>query len=290
MDDRILRHLVTLLMFGMLVLGGACEDLDLGTSKRQSEIDREVKRMPTADLAKRPESTPKPRPAPAPTPAPTPLQAAPKPPAPVAAPEDALIAMLGKGNTSKQVGVINKLGVFKTQKVLDALAPYCSDKELRIAKQAMMAVGGIGGPKAVAVLTPNLKDKGENMRGAALMALAQCHRKLVPAALVIERLTKDKAKSVRAVAAYAAGALWMWDAVVPLISAMRDPDVMVRTRAYESVSRILGSKYRFNPKGSPAEREQQIKEITTAYPRHKSYFDRFMKRLDDREAAEAKGK
>lgn len=81
--------------------------------------------------------------------------------------DKALRDALGKTSGKVKVGIINSLAMRGNERNYDILAPLLKDSDTEVAGAAAWALGRIGSPQAVSILSECYKNAGKKMRGAA---------------------------------------------------------------------------------------------------------------------------
>lgn len=86
--------------------------------------------------------------------------------------------------------------------------------------------------------------------------------------VLTQTLQQDASPRVRAEAAAALGVVGQIESMPELLTAMEDPDPLVRARAGAAVRRIMGANFYFRAEADPAERRRVIEVIRKEYERY----------------------
>ena len=125
--------------------------------------------------------------------------------------------------------VINKLPDLEKQKFLDVVISKLEERTWHMGGNAAMALGHIGGARAVEALIEALEYENEYVRDVAAFALGEIGDARAVEALIVA--SKGETASVRGNAAKALGQIGDARAVEALEDALNDEDVLVRGNA-----------------------------------------------------------
>ena len=125
--------------------------------------------------------------------------------------------------------VINKLPDLEKQKFLDVVISKLEERTWHMGGNAAMALGHIGGARAVEALIEALEYENEYVRDVAALALGEIGDARAVEALIVA--SKGETASVRGNAAKALGQIGDARAVEALEDALKDEDVLVRGNA-----------------------------------------------------------
>ena len=185
---------------------------------------------------------------------------------------------LASGTSKERLAAITQLLNVGTHGSAAVLAEYCLDEDEQIAVRCTDALGRLAFLEHEATLAKVLKDRRPNIRAAAVVAIGRYGRKEADHQLVMASFRQDKMPQVRAAAAKVFGRNLLWDAMPDLVNGLRDDSVEVRTHSFESVSKILGVRFKYYPSASPESREPVVKTIEKYYSgfekQHASYIER----------------
>lgn len=98
--------------------------------------------------------------------------------------EQALLEAASTLEGLQLIGVINSLGVKRSDAAVDLLTQKLGSDDDAVAQSAAMSLGKIGGPQATTALQAALKESRMNVRSAAAEGLICCAEKLPPAQAV----------------------------------------------------------------------------------------------------------
>jgi len=187
-----------------------------------------------------------------------------------------LAKAIESGSIRQRLGAVNQLATLKTPEAFAVLAAHARHPEDRVARRVLRSIGEHGGSEAVALLLDTATDKRASIREASWYALAECEFWLVDAAPLLRALQNDPDPEVRAMAAYAAGKLLMWEAMPTLVRYLRQPDVSLRTHAYNSITTMCGVDFGYKPReGGQADR---IASVESRWKDYGPYFKKFKQR------------
>ena len=130
---------------------------------------------------------------------------------------------------------------------VEGLAAEGRSDDILAARRAVETLGYLG-PKAVEHIGPFLADPRAEIRQRAATAYAKAADPSV-APLLAKVARTDTSAAVRAAAVIALGQGRTYGERETLIEAMNDRDVVVRRRAVEAITLILGRRYRYDPNG-----------------------------------------
>ena len=166
---------------------------------------------------------------------------------------------------------------------VEGLAAAARSTDILVARRAVETLGYLG-PKAVEHIRRLLADPRPEIRQRAASAYTRAaDSKEAPP--VAELARTDKIPAVRAAAVTALGQAHVYGEMETLLAAMDDEDVVVRNRAADAVTLILGRRYRYDPNGSAADRLRAIAATREFWERAKGrvgeYYDKARKQRKD---------
>ena len=130
--------------------------------------------------------------------------------------------------------VLHQIKVKDSRAVEQLISSLTNDTNPQVRRNAAVALGAIGGEKAVAQLNLSLEDPYDIVREKTAKALysAGNEKSVQP---LIKRIKQDKSDAVRGVSAVALGKIGGEDAIEPLLLALEDKNPRVRYCAIEGL-------------------------------------------------------
>jgi len=144
-----------------------------------------------------------------------------------------LIAQLGDKNWRVRRAAIDALGKIGDPQAVQPLIKALSDRDLRVRQSAANALGEIGNPQAVEALIKALEDENWFVRQSAIKALGKTDDPQAIQSLIKALIDRDS--RVRVSAARTLGEIGDPQAVQPLIKALSDRDLRVRQSAADAL-------------------------------------------------------
>lgn len=144
-----------------------------------------------------------------------------------------------------------------------ALAAEVRNPDTAAARAAVRELGSCG-PRAVPLIEEAMKDTRAEVREAAALAYARAAGtgKVHPLAAVARG---DPSAEVRAAAVTALGEVRAIDDMETLLTALEDPQRIVRLRASAAIARIIGRRYEFDADGTPDQRRAAVAAMREAW-------------------------
>jgi HEAT repeat protein len=171
-----------------------------------------------------------------------------------------LLAGCSKGGDSE----IAKIRQNQHAGKIEAVAQQTESQDTTVARVAVEVLGHMG-REAVAPIQKALQDKRPEIRGSAVVALAEADP-VGQQAAVAEVARKDEAAGVRASACVALGEVYAFDQMETLFTALEDPDRTVRARAASAITRMITRRYELYIDGPADKRHQAVQNLRQAWP------------------------
>jgi HEAT repeat protein len=190
------------------------------------------------------------------------------------------LILRGRGEGKETDPGLARIQKLESKKDVPGLTAAIGDPDPKVGARAATVLARVAGKQAQAALQQAMKDSRPEIRVAATEAYGDVgDRNQV--GVINELMTGDSSPSVRVAACLAAGRLYAWNCVEPLVKALDDPDKNVRQAASMGMQKILGLKTpNYQAGADAASRKKAIAEIQKMIPRAQQQYQHYLQQLD----------
>jgi len=192
-----------------------------------------------------------------------------------------VLAAAGVPGCSEPESEIEQIQELEKAGDVDALAKRATEAEPDVGRQAVRSLGRLGA-RAEPALRQVMKQGKPTVRSEAALVYPRVTKRQEAQAPLSELSRRDPEPHVRAAAVTALGHMRALESMDTILEALNDPKLVVRRRAANAVTRIMGRAYELYLNGPEEKRLQAIEGLRQDWNRDKDivrrYFERKAKR------------